>query len=192
MTGSHFRLTGLFGAVAFVATACGALTNPTPAWTWFVVGATLCILTYSLLAAIFRRREMRAFWIGFAIVGWGYLLLVAHDKLAFGLPMRWDNYGRVTQEQPAHLVTTELLVHLSSYMGRKTAPPEEPVDQYAAGYQQPAATRAAFESPVSDDSHMDIGRPYRLFRIGQYIFTILFGALSGVVSRSMYVKAGQF
>ncbi|MGH7136153.1 MAG: hypothetical protein ACREHD_10460, partial [Pirellulales bacterium] len=87
-----------------------------------------------LLAAIFRRRETRAFWIGFAIVGWGYLVLVAHDKLTFGIPMQWDRYGRVTQEEPAHLVTTELLVHWSSYMGRKKAPPEEPADQVAAAY----------------------------------------------------------
>ncbi len=44
-------------------------------WAGAVLSATLCVLTLSLLGVIYRRLERRAFWVGFALCGWTYMMM---------------------------------------------------------------------------------------------------------------------
>jgi hypothetical protein len=45
-------------------------------WVAAMLGLTLAVLTASILLVVFRGGSRRAYWIGFATVGWLYLLLV--------------------------------------------------------------------------------------------------------------------
>jgi hypothetical protein len=71
----RFSIRQLLATTAFIAVGCCALLNAS-AW---VASALFCgvtlILSAAVLFAIYREAERRAFWIGFAVLGWTYLFL---------------------------------------------------------------------------------------------------------------------
>lgn len=68
----RFSLLALFGFVAIVCVGCAALTKPSTVWCWIATGALLVLLFFSLLAVVYGEGASRAFWVGVAIVGWGF------------------------------------------------------------------------------------------------------------------------
>jgi hypothetical protein len=94
----RFSLVGLLAAVTFAAVACGALVNPNEWWTIGVMSASATLLAYAVLAAIYGAGARRAFWVGAAVIGWGYFGLVP-----FSLGFNFEGYGE------APLVTNKLL-----------------------------------------------------------------------------------
>jgi hypothetical protein len=84
----HFSLRSLLWFVAIAAIGCAAMVNPTEQWLVAVSTCTFGMLAFSVLAAVHGRADDRAFWSGFAIVGWGYLalfgLLWYRDEIAHG------------------------------------------------------------------------------------------------------------
>lgn len=74
MKGIRFSLGAMFLGIAAVCLACAALVKPNWVWVLTLQAASLGILTVALLAVlVYERSAARAFWIGFAVVGWGYL-----------------------------------------------------------------------------------------------------------------------
>jgi hypothetical protein len=74
MKGIRFSLRSMFLGIAAVCLACAALVKPNWVWVLTLQAASLGVLTLALLAAlIYQRGAARTFWIGFAVVGWGYL-----------------------------------------------------------------------------------------------------------------------
>jgi hypothetical protein len=76
-SGFRFSLKALGGFVALTALGCAALIKAGP-WTARVCwSATLLFLVFAILAALCLRDASRSFWIGAAVSGWVYLLLIA-------------------------------------------------------------------------------------------------------------------
>jgi hypothetical protein len=75
----RFSLLAMFGFVAVVAVACAALARPSQLWLVVVSASSLGCLFYAVLAAAYGRNARRAFWLGFAVVGWGYVALEWKD-----------------------------------------------------------------------------------------------------------------
>ncbi|MEX2121209.1 MAG: hypothetical protein WD847_16570 [Pirellulales bacterium] len=71
-----FSLLTLLGAVAVAAVGCAALSHPVQGSAMAVFTAAILLLFGAVLAAICCGAAARLFWLGFAILGWGYLLLV--------------------------------------------------------------------------------------------------------------------
>ncbi|MEX2120580.1 MAG: hypothetical protein WD847_13380 [Pirellulales bacterium] len=71
----RFSLLSLLVAVGLVALGCAALVYATPVWARIVVTATLAALLAAGVGAFYLPDKSRAFAGGFAICGWGYLLL---------------------------------------------------------------------------------------------------------------------
>lgn len=71
----HFSLAGLLGAVAFVAVGCAALRYASDWWASGVLTLAVGLLLGGTLALFLRPGRPRAFWAGFALFGWAYLLL---------------------------------------------------------------------------------------------------------------------
>jgi len=100
----QFSLRSLLLATVLVALGCAALLN---AWPWcasLVLSATLAFLVLAILGSIYRTGSTRAFWLGMAIVGWGYLWLARRPDDSFS-----DPRPRFQEEGP--LVTSRLLCH---------------------------------------------------------------------------------
>ena len=92
---AQFTLANLILAVLGIGFVLGLMTRPATYLGSVSVTLAAGFLLAAVLQAVFRRGEDREFWIGFAIVGWGYFVL------AFAEPFR--------EEVGTHLLTTRLL-----------------------------------------------------------------------------------
>jgi hypothetical protein len=72
----QFSLRWLLGLTALVALACTALINASDTWAMLLHSSLLASLLVAVLRAAYRRGAVRAFWVGFALFGWVYLILV--------------------------------------------------------------------------------------------------------------------
>ena len=72
----RFSLRSLLCAVAFIAVALASLMQPWRSWCpSLVLTVTLFLLLVAIPASFLASGRERAFYVGFAVVGWGYFLL---------------------------------------------------------------------------------------------------------------------
>lgn len=69
-------IAGLMGAVAAAAVGLAALRFSTPGWSGSIYLLTRAILGLAILLALHRSGPSRAWWLGFALFGWGYEWLI--------------------------------------------------------------------------------------------------------------------
>ena len=74
MKTGRVTIAGLLALIAACAVGAAALKNPTVLWAQFMLTLALTSLLFATLAAIVGRTE-RSFAIGFAVIGWSYMLL---------------------------------------------------------------------------------------------------------------------
>ncbi len=71
----RFSIAGLMGVVLIVAIGLAALRTASNTWAGVIFLATCSVLALSIVGVICRRESERAWWLGFAIFGWGYMAL---------------------------------------------------------------------------------------------------------------------
>jgi hypothetical protein len=71
----HFRfsIVSILGAIVFAGFGFAALRQADDLWNSALFSLTIGLLLAAVLLAIHRTEARRAFWIGFALFGWGYL-----------------------------------------------------------------------------------------------------------------------
>jgi hypothetical protein len=85
----RYTIRSLLGVVLFVAIAVAALRAADDAWDSCLLGLTsLCLLT-SVLLAVHSTHRRRAFWLGFALFGWTYLVASLIPPIGSRLPTTW-------------------------------------------------------------------------------------------------------
>src|SRR5262245_46171736 len=75
MSRPRISLAGLMALVLFVAVGIAALRNSSEMWAGVMLLATLGMLASSILGIVYRTDGRRAWWLGFALFGWGYFAL---------------------------------------------------------------------------------------------------------------------
>lgn len=75
----RFSVASLMVLVCGAAIAFVSLLFASELWAGTVFLLTLGTLTVAILAIVYRRGARRAFWFGFALLGWGYLVLAWGD-----------------------------------------------------------------------------------------------------------------
>lgn len=71
----RFSLGGLCALVLACGVGLAAAKSPTEPWVNGAFSGALLVLGIAVLGALFRQGPARVYWIGFAILGWGYLFL---------------------------------------------------------------------------------------------------------------------
>jgi hypothetical protein len=71
---SRFSLTWLFATVGYVALVCAAFASPTSFIGSLFKWVTNLLMLVALVAPLYRTGEKRAFWLGFAIFAWGWVV----------------------------------------------------------------------------------------------------------------------
>jgi hypothetical protein len=82
----RFTIAGLLGFVSFTAIGLAALRSATDLWDSGVFGITLALLLISVLLAVHRTGVGRAYWLGFALFGWAYLVICLVPPIEARLP----------------------------------------------------------------------------------------------------------
>jgi MFS family permease len=71
----RFSLAGLCAFTLVAGVALAAAREPTEPWANGAFSLALLVLGIALLGILFRRGSARAYWSGFALLGWGYMFL---------------------------------------------------------------------------------------------------------------------
>jgi len=148
----RFSIRQLLLGTTLVAVACVALRSASPAWVAALLGLMLLVLTAAVPLAIFRQGAQRAFWFGFALFGWLYILLLAYS---WGLD---PNTSHSNPFRPYSLVTAQL--SSSGYMRMYAAASVPPSGYYVPTITVPVTTYATVPATVmSDPAYIAAGSP---------------------------------
>src|SRR3954454_6558962 len=82
----RFTIASLLGLVVFVAVSFAALREASDIWDSGVLGVTLALLLTSVILAVHRNGQRRAYRLGFALFGWAYLLMSLVPPVEARLP----------------------------------------------------------------------------------------------------------
>jgi len=116
--GLQFSLLALGAMVAFVAVACVAVMNASLLWATVIHTASVLVLFMSLVAIVYRRGPARAFWVGFAIFGWGYFVLLDDSLLGDRMQdMATTTLSRYLQETVGQRITDSDVAYDPSELG---------------------------------------------------------------------------
>jgi hypothetical protein len=77
MRTTRFPIAGLMGAVLVIALALAALRNAYETWAGATFMVSCGVLTLAVVGIVCRGDAERAWWLGFALFGWGYLALAS-------------------------------------------------------------------------------------------------------------------
>jgi hypothetical protein len=109
-------------------------------WAGAILLVTLGALSLSILGVVYRRGARQAFWLGFALLGWGYMVLA------------WETWGDRSKDRPP-LATTVLLDRLYPHLQlERTAVGSSPglTGQILAKLDRPIPIQFPDETPFVD------------------------------------------
>jgi len=171
--------------IVLLGTAFAGLRSPTPLWAngWFSLDVAM--LTLAVPAAVYRRDEQRAFWVGFATCGWVYFVLSMAPWFQVEIGFQ--------------LFTTTLLEFLAPYIVQK----ESLLRTYLGSFNPPAAPTPPTPWQIWNLPEFPPDNPWRMvgyvrllspglyLRIGHAIFCMLIAFLGGEVVRYLAATRPQ-
>lgn len=165
---------GLMGVVLICAVGVAALRAASALWAGGVLLLTLTVLGVTLLGAIFRRGARRAFWVGFALFGWGYLILACGPW--FGQEVRPN-------------LATSLVFDMVYARMHAVSTGEASVDYDGDGRADLVLAQGPLTMPGMTIAYTSIpwlpgARPFA--RIGHCLFALLAGGLGGMLGRFFF------
>ena len=105
----RYSLFGLFGIVAFCAVSAATLAKPSFLAASLVWSVAMAVLGVALVGSATSRGRRQSFWIGFAILGWGYMILTLapwfddHTGELLASRQLFDYVGPALGHEPATL-----------------------------------------------------------------------------------------
>jgi WD domain, G-beta repeat len=82
----RFSIASLLGVVLFISVALAALRASTDVWDGCLLGLDLAVLLTAILLVVHRTDRKRAYWLGFALFGWTYLIVSLIPPIGLRLP----------------------------------------------------------------------------------------------------------
>lgn len=208
-------IAGMMGLILVGALGLAALRSATEAWAALVLAVTLGLLGFAILGAIYRRDDGRAWWAGFALFGWGYLLLAFGPWVPGELSPRPGSrlllttvYQRLRMANQARLVPPAV----SSPVRVRPAPPASPGryvraalslhnkgdDEFAKIYLEAVDQYRDMLSAedVIEADHLralltpGIEPPETFLQIGVYLMSLLAATVGGLAARVLRAPRG--
>ena len=165
--------------------AFAALRYPTPLWANVWYSLTLTALTLAVPAAVYRRGERRAFWVGFAVCGWVYFILALAPWLQGEAGFQLVTTTVLDLMAP-RIVQTDYLVR--SYIGGFNP-------QYAPAQPTPWQVWNLPEFPPDNPWHrvgyVTLISPGLYLRIGHAFFCVLIAFVGGGIVRYLAATGPQ-
>lgn len=121
----RFSIRHLLMWTAFVAVGCVALRSSSETWSGVLHAVSLLSLGAAILLLIYRQGAARAYWLGFALSGWLYVII-----LMYGWSLSREGRFYVPIE-PDHLITSRLSI--AAYQWSYTLLAPRPAPNYGGG-----------------------------------------------------------
>lgn len=182
----QFSLLGLLGVVSSVAVGCAALAKPNEWWAMILTHATFAALFVGVLAAIYGHAARRAFWVGFAVVGWGYM--------AAG----WANamLSNAGSDDAQQFVTTELLEWLGErtlgtgqrFVATTTVSGRGPLGWFPGSSGGPMGASGGAPLSITPVPGTNPQALSRFMRIGHSLLAIIMAVAGGLLARAFYYR----
>jgi hypothetical protein len=204
----RYSLSSLMGIVALVSLAMAGATSASRRWTAVASTVTLAVLLGAILAAWQLERVDRAFWAGFALFGWTYLVLVNWDWIGgqFGHDLTGDL--STCAEWLIADVPTPVVPPFAGMApppaGPVVAMPPGPVPAMPGGTARPQpdpraqlpgtaaapAPRAAFASRVSAEDYLASVQQRQIkvgnfVQIGRMVLALFFAYVGGMIGAAL-------
>ena len=171
----RFSLAALLLVVSFTAVGCASLIYANEMWRQVIVTLTVVALLTATLIAVVQHDRVRAFAVGFAIVGWVYLIL-AFTPLV---------------DVRDHLLTTRSLNLLGKAIGQITLNDFDAyvLDLSTVGSGQPYLP-GVYTATTSSGQFRLMSRPQPalqsdFFVIGHSLWTLLLAVIGGLLGRGL-------
>lgn len=189
----RFSIARLMGVILAVGLGMAALREASDLWAGIALSIVLVLLAGAILQVLHDQAARRAFWLGFALFGWGYLTLVS---------------GPWFSEQLGPRLPTSILleyIHQSVVGGQSqtNATWQSVVTLAPSGTWQPATSSgqllvqlAATPAPPTQGNRFlrmflaGASRHDPFIRTGHCIFTLLVALLGAALSVWIYRRAG--
>jgi hypothetical protein len=184
-----FSIARLMAVIGLLGVFAAAIRNASELWSGIVLGATLLVLAVSLLGVVHRRGPERAWWLGFALLGWGYLVLVQgpwfSEKVGSVLPtsLALDDIHRRVVEQPARSFAVRQWYEAADrLLGRSDsgAETDRATTLGVNSTSEPPEAPSFWKVAIAGASDY-----YSFTRIGHCAFALLLGLVGAMISRRM-------
>ena len=176
---------GLMAAIVLLAVAFAGLRSPTPLWANLWFSLILAALIFSVTAAVYRKGEQRAFWVGFATFGWVYFVLALapwfHTEIGFQLFST-----TILDVLAPYIVQKEYL--LRSYVGSFNPPFDPGVPSPWQHWNLPEFPP---ENPWRMVGYVTLISPGLYLRIGHAVFCMLVAIMGGGAVRHLAATRSQ-
>jgi hypothetical protein len=194
----RFTITGLMGLVVVVAVGAAALRFASEPWAGVLVMLTLGTLGAAVLAFHERAGVRRAWWRGFALFGWGSVVLAmgpwASEAIAPHLPTTMGLDALYAQVNPRGPVQQASLVDSSPIRSTVTILPStgspslpNPTTGPSTTVLDPTGTPAA-SSTRSIFKFASNATPEFFHRVGHCLWALLVACVGGVVGRATHAR----
>jgi hypothetical protein len=192
----RFSIAWLMAVVMVCGVAVAALRDASDAWAGALLLLTLFLLGSSLLDVLRRRDAKRAFWQGFALFGWGYLILAQapwfDEKVQPRLPTTHAlNYAQGKLNSSPNVMPVELVLDASTFANTPsvtiTAAPQPggsppvPTGMNLTNT-QPAQSGQVFRL-ISSVAFPGTGNLEHFRRVGHCLFALVAALIGAAVSR---------
>lgn len=213
----RFSLARLLAAVVLIAAALGMLVGATPFWADLCSVLVTLLFLIAIVAIPYRCGAARAFWIGFAVLGWGYVLErtswlgaeVAFSHVLEPLHKRIRRFEPPTEDDTTNvLFTSEKTVQVD---GREvpiarmrttlTQARERSGKQRVAVYIDPSVDSNALLAPLrtlANNANSPVVKvtpafpaPADFFLVGQRLCALLFALVGGLAGRLLYATRNK-
>jgi hypothetical protein len=161
--------------VTAAAVTCFCLVYPHPLLGDLYYTLALLAIGFAVLAAVLLRKDLRAFWIGFALFATGYAWLTFSGQLS---ALDVSAYQRTGTWSRPRIITTQMLDALFDEFAMKSLPAQAmrfPAPGFATGVQSTILRQL-------DPNYVAFAST------GHAVFALLAGWLGGYVARRLYQR----
>ena len=192
----RFSIASLLGAILFISVALAALRASTDLWDGCLLGLDLAVRLTAILLVVHRTNPKRAYWLGFSLFGWVYLLLSLIPPLESRLPttrgLAYLGAARpVAIPQGVAVADFDSDGQVDLLLTNDSTPSVVYLNNGDGTFRQPTSTNVG---PGGNPAPSVVlwrrlmgtgGSPEDFVRIGHSIFALLFAYFGGCLSRRL-------
>ncbi len=181
----RFSISSLLGVISFISVALAALRASTDAWDSGVLALAVMILLMAILLAVHCTDRRRAYWLGFGLFGWTYLVASLIPPVDARLPTT-KGLILIDSKLPGRETTISAVFGYTSVAGRN---PVQVVGYTPQNYTLPTSVQGNVWIDDATTGNLPAGTggtTENFIRIGHSLLALVLAFIGGHLSRNLH------